>query len=85
MDSISRVRICGTRLAMPRECLGFGSRRKSAMLEMVGRTLRMTSSLSLIWGVTVITSPTETDWGVVVTVVRAPALVVWVVSALTLK
>ena len=70
---------------MPAGMLGFGSRRKSAMLEMVGRTLRMISSVGLTWGVTVITRPTETAWGVVVTVVSAPALVVWVVSALTLK
>ena len=55
------------------------------MLEMVGRTLRMISSFSLTCGVTVMTRPTETAWGVVVTVVRAPVLAVWVVSALTLK
>ena len=64
---------------------GFGSETSRATLVMVGLTFSMTASLSLICGVTLTTSPTDTDCGVVVYVVFVPTLAVVVVSALTLK
>lgn len=70
MDSISRVRICGTRLGMsPSE--GLGSSLKPEMPEMVGLTLRVMSPSAEICGVTDMTMPTETDCGVVVAEMRA--------------
>ena len=54
------------------------------MREMVGRTLSMTVSVSLIWGVTLMMKPTATVLGVVVIlVVLIPCVVL--VSDLTVK
>ena len=53
--------------------------------EIIGRTLRSTVLLSLICGVMIITKPTETEFGVVVTVDCDGPEVLFVVSDLTVK
>lgn len=65
---------------------GFGSGARAAIEVMVGRTSRITVSLSLTWGVTVMVRPMDTVWGVVLTEVCTPALVVavWLLSTLKL-
>jgi hypothetical protein len=85
IDSISRMRICGTRFLMLFAArAGLGSCFSSAMLEIDGRTFRVTVPLSLICAVRLMKKPIDTDCGVVVVAVGVgPAEVD--VSCLTLK
>src|SRR3954468_480834 len=88
IDSISRVCTSGIRLTIGWQAAaavgeapqglaseGFGSLTKLMMRETLGLTLRSTVSLSLICGVTFMTKPTGTTFGVVV---NAVVTTVWV-------
>lgn len=67
IDSISRVRICGTRFSiLDSASSGLGSCFNAEMLDIDGRTFSVTMSLSLICAVRLMKKPIETDCGVVV-------------------
>ena len=89
MLSISRVRVTGMRLSIevpgivPRSD-GFGSCTEPMMLVMVGRTLSVTTSFSLICAVRFMMRPTGTTFCVEVNVV-VETLALVLVSALIVK